>query len=81
MKIIINSSTFKENQQDKITDVINNLVDNLIENNQSMKISILKPMSTSGKKYINSDKLFIAMIFYKQISNFFINRNKTIYTE
>ena len=49
MKIIINSSTFKENQQDKITDVINNLVDNLIENNQSMKICILTPMSTSCK--------------------------------
>ena len=68
MKIIINSSTFKEDQQDKITDVINKLVDNLIENNQSMKISILKPMSTSGEKYINTDKFDIYCYRY-----FFVN--------
>ena len=72
MKIIINSSTFKETQQDKITDVINNLVDNLIENNQSMKISILKPMSASGEKYIKSNKFDIYCYRY-----FFVNKYQT----
>ena len=72
MKIIINSSTFKETSQDKITDVINNLVDSLIENNQTMKISILKPMSTSGEKYINSDRFDIYCYRY-----FFLKKYQT----
>lgn len=73
MKIIINTSTFKEDKQDKITDVINNLVDHLIENNKSMKISILKPMSVSGQHYISSDKFDIycyRYFFVKKYQNF-----------
>lgn len=72
MNVIINTSTFKENEKDPITDVINNLVEELKENNRSMKITILKPMSLLGEKYINNKKYEIYCYRY-----FWINKYQT----
>ena len=52
IKVIVNSSTYLENIDDKVTDVINNLVDSLIEVNDLLEFFILKPMSPNGNKVI-----------------------------
>ena len=56
MKVIVNTSTFKENDSDKITDVINELVRSISKNNQTIEFTILKPMGTNGNKtFINEN--------------------------
>ena len=56
MKVIVNTSTFKKNDSDKITDVINELVRSISKNNQTIEFTILKPMGTNGNKtFINEN--------------------------
>ena len=72
MKILVNTSTFKESDDDQITDVINRLVDGINESNEEISFTILKPMSISGKKLIVNDKYQIHCYRY-----FFINKYQT----
>ena len=63
-KIIINSSTFQENDSDDVTDVINNLTDNLLKVNDSLEITILKPMSKMGQRIIKKENYKIHCYSY-----------------
>ena len=76
MKIIINTSTFKEVDDEPITDVINRLIDGLIEQNSEFKFVILKPMGVNGNKFIKKDNYNIHSYRY-----FFINKYQTFGTQ
>ena len=75
-KIIINSSTFQENDSDDVTDVINNLTDNLLKVNDSLEITILKPMSKMGQRIIKKKiiRFIVTVIFGQKNTSFFILR-------
>tara|TARA_A100001011_G_C14283423_1_gene832547 strand:+ start:334 stop:1539 length:1206 start_codon:yes stop_codon:yes gene_type:complete len=69
MKVIVNTSTFKENDSDKITGVINELVESISKNNQSIEFTILKPMGTNGKKSFTKENIKVYCYRY-----FWVNR-------
>ena len=52
IKVLINTSTYKENLEDKVTDVINNLVNSILEYNNNFEFLVLKPMSSEKQKEI-----------------------------
>ena len=54
IKIIINTSTYKEGPEDKVTDVINNLVFSMSKSNRDFEFYVLKPMGARGKNQIDS---------------------------
>ncbi len=64
MKIVVNTSTFKENDRQKITSVINELVDSIRRNDDSIDFTILKPMGTNGEKSLNKDNIKIVCYRY-----------------
>ena len=76
MKVIINTSTFKEVENEPITDVINRLVDGLFEQNSKFKFVILKPMGVNGNKFLKKDNYNIHSYRY-----FFINKYQTFGTQ
>ena len=41
IKVLINTSTYKENLEDKVTDVINNLVNSILEYNNNFEFHCL----------------------------------------
>ena len=55
IKVLVNTSTFQENVDDKVTDVINNLVNSLKEVNEYLEFYILKPMGPSGNKILENE--------------------------
>lgn len=55
IKVLVNSSTYKEKIDDKVTDVVNNLVDSLVEVNDLLEFYILKPMGPYGNKVIDHE--------------------------
>ena len=73
IKVLVNTSTFQENVDDKVTDVINNLVNSLKEVNEYLEFYILKPMGTSGNKILENEnyKIFTyRYIFPKNLQTF-----------
>ena len=69
MKVIVNTSTFKENDNERITSVINELVKSIKQNNEEIDFTIVKPMGRSGKKLIIKDDMKIYCYRY-----FWLNR-------
>ena len=52
VKVLINTSTYKENHEDKVTDVINNLIYSILKSDKNFEFLVLKPMSTEKHKEI-----------------------------
>ena len=57
IKVIINTSTYKEGPEDKVTDVINNLISSMSKYNKNFEFYVLKPMSARGNKQIDTDNV------------------------
>ena len=52
VKVLVNTSTYKENHEDKVTDVINNLIYSILKSDKNFEFLVLKPMSTEKHKEI-----------------------------
>ena len=52
VKVLINTSTYKENHEDKVTDVINNLIYSILKSDKNFEFLVLKPMSAEKHKEI-----------------------------
>ena len=73
IKVLVNSSTYQEKIDDKVTDVINNLVDSLVEVNDLLEFYILKPMGPYGNKVIDHEnyKIFLIGTLFQKLRKLF----------
>ena len=76
IKVLINTSTYKEDVEDKFTDVINSLTENMLLQNKNLKIRVLKPMSTKGLKLIkkNNYEIYCYRYFWPNKKHIFSNK-------
>ena len=76
IKVLINTSTYKEHDEDEFTDVINSLTENMILQNKNLKIRVLKPMSTAGLKLIKKDdyEIYCYRYFWPNRKHIFSNK-------
>lgn len=76
IKVLINTSTYKEDNEDKFTDVINSLTENMLLQNKNLKIRVLKPMSTKGLKLIkkNNYEIYCYRYFWPNKKHIFSNK-------
>ncbi len=64
IRILVNTSTFKSNENENISDFINVLIDNIQLQNKNVKFKILKPMGKDGKKFYENNKYKIHSFRY-----------------
>tara|TARA_X000000368_G_scaffold409605_1_gene391809 strand:+ start:6757 stop:7971 length:1215 start_codon:yes stop_codon:yes gene_type:complete len=55
IRVLVNTSTFKSNENENISDFINVLIDNIQLQNKNIKFKILRPMGKDGKKLYQKD--------------------------
>lgn len=64
VKVLINTSTYKEKNEDKVTDVINNLIYSILDYDNKFEFLVLKPMSTDKQKEISINGIKVKQYRY-----------------